>query len=154
MEEKMTCRCLKHTVGLLLLVALLGVTAIVALAILVVSLLAAVLREATCTTSAGTTVTLAVVLLVLLGVAAVLLARLESLGSWGERGGSRGEGGAAWTEGTGLRVLLVDVELLLGLARQVVVLGGWVVFPRVEVRHCDGLQRGGRWMRLSRGEVR
>lgn len=145
MEEKMTCRCLKHTVGLLLLVALLGVTAIVALTILIVSLLAAVLGEATCTTSsAGTTVALAIVLLVLLGVAAVLLARLESLGSWGERGGSRGEGRAAWTEGTGLRVLLVEVELLLGLARQVVVLGRWVVFPRVEVRHCDGLQRGGR----------
>lgn len=79
---------------------------------------------------------------------AVSLARLEGLGVWLK-------GGDAWAE-IPLRlggVLGVHVELLLGLAREALVLSSGVILPRVEVGHSDGIDRfewpRRRWVRFA-----
>lgn len=96
------------------------------LLLLVVTLLATILRI----------VALLVVLLLLVllstvaaAAAAVRLARGEGLCAWLERSNARSE--------STLCLGGVDVELLLRLAREVLVLGGRVVLPRVKVRHDD-----------------
>lgn len=76
---------------------------------------------------------LLVVLLLLIlrcEVTAVLLSRLERLSAWCERLGAGLETVHAWVEGPLLRLGGVHVELLLGLAREVLILlGGRVVLP-------------------------
>lgn len=117
----------------LALAALALVILVVALAVatlcvtaLAIATAAAILREL------ATSILLLLVLRIA-AAAAVLLTRLERGCTWSE--------GSAWVEGRGARserlwLLLLVVEVhLLGLPRQVVVLGRRVVFPRVEVRH-------------------
>ena len=87
----------------------------------------------------GIVTLLIVLLLLVLRLVLSKLARLEILGR-------RLEGGDAWSE-TSLRlggVLGVQVELLLSLTGEVLVLGGRIIFPRVEVRHDEfGFGRDG-----------
>ncbi len=129
----------KPTVLLLLLVvtalavdiavALLALLALLALPILPVALLAAVLRVVPLA---------AVVRLLILRVAAAPakgLAGLEGLGCGLERSGARTE--------PPLALLATKVHLLLGLARQVVVLGGRVILPGIlDVGHVVGCEDG------------
>lgn len=110
---------------LLAVAALLGISlaALATLTVLIETLLAAILRI----------IALLVVLLILWRVATVRLTRLECLG--GRLEGGRGRVGS---EGAALVLpLLVDVELLLSLSREILVLGGRIVFPRIQVRHRD-----------------
>lgn len=106
-----------------LLVALAEATTV--LLLLVVALLATILRI----------IALLIVLLLLVllstvaAAAAVRLARGEGLCAWLERSN-------VWSEPT-LCLGGVDVELLLRLAREVLVLSSRVVLPRVKVRHDD-----------------
>jgi hypothetical protein len=104
-----------------LLVALAEATTV--LLLLVVALLATILRV----------IALLVVLLLLVLLstvaAAVRLARGEGLCAWLERSNVRSE--------STLCLGGVDVELLLRLAREVLVLGSRVVLPRVKMRHDD-----------------
>ena len=67
-------------------------------------------------------------LLSVLGVAAVLLVLLP----WLKGLGARLERGCSWREAMSLALLPVYVEVLLGLARQVIILRCRIVFPRVE----------------------
>jgi hypothetical protein len=81
--------------------------------------------------SRGVVAALVVVLLILWHVAAAV--SLAGLKCW--RSGL--EGLHAGSERTRLWVLLVDVQLLLCLSRQVVVLRRRIIFPRVKVGHYD-----------------
>src|SRR5690606_18991876 len=90
-------------------------------------LIATILIKALLTAVLGIITLLVVLLLILLRETAEL-ARLERLGGRLERGG-----GGVHAE-TSL-LALVHVELLLRLARQVLVLRGGIILPGVEVRH-------------------
>lgn len=123
--------------------------AVTTLAILIVALLLAILRVETLLLLLA-----AVVALLVLGhavAAAVGLARLEGSCAGGESGRAGAELGAS---------LVVAQAHLLGLVCQVLVLGGRVVFPRVEVRHGErraAVCRIDRWSglggRLDAGQV-
>lgn len=123
---------------MLAVAALLGISlAALALTVLIETLLAAILRI----------IALLVVLLILRRVATVRLARLECLGGRLEGGRSR-----VGSEGAALVLpLLVDVELLLSLSGEILVLGGRIVFPRIQVRHCDLVLGAGIQWRLGIG---
>ncbi len=96
-----------------------------------ISLLLAVLAEILLLAAILGIVALAAVLrllLVLSIVTAVCLTRLEGLRCGLERGSTGSESILVW-------LLLVSEVHLLSLPCQVVVLGGGVILPRVEVRH-------------------
>jgi len=110
------------TIGLVVIALLLSIDVPVALTILLAVSLILVLRVITLT---------AITLLLILVIAAVrLLARLESICTWLERAGTRAKRRCVCR-------VIVEVHLLR-LTRQVVILSGRVVFPRIKIRHDDG----------------
>lgn len=103
------------------------------IALAVSSTVLAVLIEALLSSSILGIITLLIVLLLLvLGRVSSKLAGLERLSGRLERGDIRSE--ASLRLGG---VLLVEVQLLLSLAGEVLILSGRIVLPRVEVGHGD-----------------
>lgn len=122
------------TVSLVVVLALSVDIAITALAILIIALLA-VLRV------------VSLLLLLLAAVVALLVlghAITATVGLAGLEGSCTG--GEAGSAGAELRATLIVAQVhLLGLLGQVLVLGGRIVFPRVEVRHDEV----GRWLSIG-----
>lgn len=104
-----------------LTISLAKTTTILLLVILIITLLAIL----------GVVALLVVLLLLVLWheASSKALARLEGLSGRLERGYIGAEATLR------LAGVLVDVELLLGLAREIVVLSSRIILPRVEVRH-------------------
>ena len=112
------------------LIVSLVIATTVALILVVAGLGTAVLRVVPALVVILRVLLLLLLLLLLLRVAAVALGRLEGL----RRGLKRLRAGTE--AATGL-LALVEVELLLRLPRQVLVLRGRVVLPRVQVSHSN-----------------